>query len=140
MNHFLLFACCVSMSCTVGFGFKGFVPPKLRRQSTTSRLTMSSSSALGVGDDFKAFATSVNAIGAGSVNNDIINTDPQPLGIQDILHQALVNHELAVSCTALIMAGIGYMLFRQLSEEKRGIGDYWFTIILLGDLAYSIKG
>ena len=153
MNLFL-FVCCILSLCVGSLGFRGFVSPGRSRPATTSSLHMSSSSSSLLGGRFDTVTTQMNALSDKSVSvntfpsdprvfsGNIFGSDPSSMGIQDLLHQAVVNHEIAVTCTVTIMVGLGYMIIQQLleSDGKIGIGEYWFTFLLLGDLAYSIKG
>ena len=126
-NAVTLIAVCVLCLFVGGLGF-GLGSKALNTKRTTSSSLLMANAPGGL----ESFATQLNAL-------TNINTEPQFLGIQDLLQQSLLNHELAVSFNVAIMAGIGYMLLRQLSQGKEGIHEYWFTIILLGDLAYSIN-
>ena len=141
MNYFILIACCVLSLCVCSLGLKGFVSLERYRPSTTSRLHMSSSQSL-LGERLDSVTNQLNFVSGNNVNSDIFSSDPSYMGIQDLLQQAMFNHELAVTCTVSIMVGLGFMIFKQLAESdgKIGIGEYWFTFLLLGDLAYSIKG
>ena len=78
---------------------------------------------------------------------DMVESDWSPrvlsmtdnMGMQNLLQRALLEHEISVGITTALMVGLGVFLGIQ-AKYDRGLGEYWFTLLIIFDLAYSIGG